>query len=605
MSFHHPGFLWLLLLGLAILILHLVRKGGRLQWVPFLPLWERALLEEGARPGWRRVQNLLSLLFQLTLLSLIVLSLAHPFIIELVEERRHFSLILENSARMRAAEKNAKTRWNLARKKAFELLEKKGGSEEATLLITSPRPSVVIPSSRDVWKLKRGVESVDPSYGGGDLRGTLSLARQMKPLGEESRVVVVAGSKERDFKGERGEGIHFLNVGEREDNIGFTRFFLTRSGFGAGYEVLMSLKNFGREARRVSLVLSTGEKREITLPPLKEAEVVTEGKEGGFLLFSCRILEEDGLALDNEVWGVLAPIQRVSVALVTQGTLLPCFTSLLNTFSEVFKGKPAIHSPESFSQSVEHYDLVLFDGWAPPELPRGRAFFFFQAPPPWEKDFPAQRTGMEESIVTDWLRSSPFLKSLELSDLFVQGVLQGEIPFGSTPLVFSTSGPLLFHGSERGRFYLFFPFRLTQTNLPLLPAFPLLFRNALEEFFRIWVPKEPVRSWPQSGNSWEKWDKKVPERFQGCFSTSEEHPSLAPGLYQRTLEAGGKEILCHNFLNASESDILPGQERKGEGDVFSRRKVLKPRSLRSLFLLAGICLILLEGGLYGWTRRMR
>lgn len=86
-------------------------------------------------------------------------------------------------------------------------------------------------------------------------------------------------------------------------------------------------------------------------------------------------------------------------------------------------------------------------------------------------------------LVTDWDRQQPLLRGLDFSELAVQAAWHGILPEGR-PLLYGVgpdgaTEPLLVQSPDARGGALHFAFRLQDSNLALLPAFPQLLRRAL------------------------------------------------------------------------------------------------------------------------------
>ena len=88
----------------------------------------------------------------------------------------------------------------------------------------------------------------------------------------------------------------------------------------------------------------------------------------------------------------------------------------------------------------------------------------------------ADRIG-RDLVVSAWSRTSPLTVGLDLSDLRVASALLGEVPPGEI-LIASDRGPLAVLVAGPGTGAVHFAFRLSDSNLGFLPAFPQLLRRA-------------------------------------------------------------------------------------------------------------------------------
>lgn len=89
---------------------------------------------------------------------------------------------------------------------------------------------------------------------------------------------------------------------------------------------------------------------------------------------------------------------------------------------------------------------------------------------------------LEHPVVVDWDREHPITAGLDLSDLRVRSALAAPLPPGRV-LIRGEAGPLAVWVDGPQFPSLHFQFRLSDTNLPLLPAFPQLLRRAYAHAF--------------------------------------------------------------------------------------------------------------------------
>ena len=87
-----------------------------------------------------------------------------------------------------------------------------------------------------------------------------------------------------------------------------------------------------------------------------------------------------------------------------------------------------------------------------------------------------------QPVVVDWDRSDPLTAGMDLSDLRIDDALSGILPEGKT-LIQGERGALmvLVEGEERATIHT--AFRMSDSNIGLLPAFPQLLRRSLSRAY--------------------------------------------------------------------------------------------------------------------------
>ena len=120
------------------------------------------------------------------------------------------------------------------------------------------------------------------------------------------------------------------------------------------------------------------------------------------------------------------------------------------------------------------YDLYIFDGWLPPELPPGNWLIF--NPPAGSTLLPVSGEMLEPPL--DYVaQDHRLMQFVDIRDLRVSRAQRMELPAWADELLGSNRGPLLFSGTIDGRRMVVFSFSLLQSNLPLRTAFPVLMGN--------------------------------------------------------------------------------------------------------------------------------
>src|SRR5262249_26553191 len=178
----------------------------------------------------------------------------------------------------------------------------------------------------------------------------------------------------------------------------------------------------------------------------------------------------NGLSLDDSAFAVLTQRKPAQVLLVSSGNqfLEKVLTLLPNV--DLYR----IASSRYLAVEADRFDIIVFDGYLPPLLPRGNLLV---VNPPDRG--PYRTTGsITRPKVTSWDREDPILSFVDLQDLNIARASRLDTPRWAKPLITAGDGtPLMVAGQDGDRRVTILPFDLQQSNLWTMSAFPILMSN--------------------------------------------------------------------------------------------------------------------------------
>ncbi|MFO0873609.1 MAG: BatA and WFA domain-containing protein [Phycisphaerales bacterium] len=156
---------------------------------------------------------------------------------------------------------------------------------------------------------------------------------------------------------------------------------------------------------------------------------------------------------------------------------------------------------DAYLASPPAVDLVVFDRVAPPRLPGVPSLTIGRAAGP-----PLAPGGRAPRRAMGWDRQHPLLRHVDLDDL-VYNAAGFRLSDEWTALAQGRDGAIVAITSQRGARHAAIAFALPQSNLPVLPTFPVLVQNALDHLAaagagqtaRIVRPGDPVVVAPRPG----------------------------------------------------------------------------------------------------------
>ena len=481
----------------VIVLLYLLKLKRRPVPVSTLLFWQRILQESRRRALFQRLRQLFSLLLHLLIFALILGALARPTLDRRVADGASTVLILDTRARMQATAPGGQTRFAKARAMAAGLIRQASPLRQMALLTAGAEPGVGAPFSDDEKFLRERLDALAPNDAGGDLAETVRLADALLTARQGERRIVVLSDRAFDAATfSPAAPIEFIAVGAARDNLAITRF-ATRPLLTSPQtsEVLLEVANFGRAPARVNVELAFDGRlldvKPLALDPGARAVQVfptiprPAANARGWL--TARLDTSDALPLDNVASAVLPVRPPRRVLLVTKG----------NWFLE--KLLAAEHglafelvAPDAFTAGLaEKFDAVLCDNFLPPnfDLAQTGGNFFFLKHTPFNTAAPA----LAQPLISELDSLHPVTRLVNLQNVTFLQAAALAVPTmegwsWQTPIR-SFEHPILLTGErlDRGRRLAALALDVTDSDLPLRVAFPLLISNTLH-----WLGGEPA-----------------------------------------------------------------------------------------------------------------
>ena len=497
MSFLFPlGWIFAALVP-VIIALYLRRVRRKHVVVPTLLFWQRALGEQSRRAFLGRLRQLLSLLLQLLIFTLILLALVRPEPAGFSRHGHSTVIILDSRARMQAMEPDGKTRFAKAVALAKQTAANAREGASVAVLSAHAQPEVVAPFSTDPAQLLRHLDALQPTDDSGDLKEAVALARELLAArpGNHRLLVFTDGRELPDFQTADAQDasvipVEIVPVGTPRNNVAITRF-AARPQLASPQtsDLLLSLANYGNETAEGTVEitadgalldvkpfrLAPGEQRTEVFPAIDGGKKSMFPEAPARLQARLELKSDDALPLDNVAYATRPAVKPLHVLLVSKG----------NWFLEkVLPANPAVRfemlEPGAFSPAMAgSFDVVIFDGEGPDlaTLTTGNALYIKQSP--------LGTSGtLKEPLVTDSDPANPLLRFVEWQNVTL--LRASELPPPSlegwrfeVPLR-SFEHPLIITGEQGSRRIAIFAFDIAESDLPLRVAFPLLISNTLQ-----------------------------------------------------------------------------------------------------------------------------
>jgi Ca-activated chloride channel homolog len=486
MSFLTPLALIAGLLAIPIILMYMLRLRRREVVVSTTFLWQQILQDNEANTPWQRLRRNILLLLQLLILVCMVLSLARPFILVPTVGRGQIELLLDASASMNAADMpNGDTRFEEAKRQALSIIDTMGQGDTMTIIRVADVPDVIAPATNDPIALRAAINNAQPSQSAADWVAALTLAAADAINTSDFNMVIIGDGGLGDASGLPGVPgtIRYIPIGQSSSNLAITAL-ATRALPGQQPQLFAQITNYGTQDAevifdlRVDGSLFTAERYTIAaganLPIVSAAlpDDFTTLQAGLTLPADSNV--PDYLAEDNIAWAVSSDSSTGRTLVLSEER---------NLFLEqVLRSLPGI---QAFQGDINRplptspYDLYIFDGWLPTNLPD--ADLLIINPPRTTAFFTvgAEVSGASNiNINTD----DPRMAFVDFGDVNVLKFKSVGGADWADELITADEGTLLLAGETNGRQIAILTFDVHDSDLPLQITWPVLMANLFEWF---------------------------------------------------------------------------------------------------------------------------
>ncbi len=502
--FSHPGGLWWLLALVPLVALFLMKRRRRKEPVGSVMLWQALLREEVVQSPFRVPREWLSLL--LLVLAFLGLGFALGGIRwgRVIPPGSLEIIVVDGGATM-AFRDGDTTRFERARQLARDALAAAGDDAGVVVILAGGEPLLLGDSREDPQLLERRLADATTEPRSSDLGQAMDRALALAADGRKRGADAVKVRVLSDFSGggpdlrgwdTGGVAVELVPLGTPRPNRGIVKLSLggrsdakrivvrVAANALASGETLVSLYRDGvlQSARAQSF--EGGDAKTLLFP-------IELPEDADASTFHLRLNGEDAFPLDDTVvFGVArAPAPRLLVL----GESSPYLDALGEVFSALDLER--VSREDDLLAGRSPVDLMITTrDWTAKEPPPARRIFWWGAVP---SNLPTAGDALQP-VVLGMDRGDPVLRQVELDDLVILRQRRLEPPGSARVLVRTDAGPQFFAFSRGGREHFVWSSPPTESNLALLPAFPLLMRNLLADRLRgleLWSFSggEPVR----------------------------------------------------------------------------------------------------------------
>jgi hypothetical protein len=417
---------------------------------------------------------------QLLALAAITLAVARPFTAELGQKPVQAVLLVDGSATMQAQDVSP-SRFGKAIEAARSTLQTLPEGSLATAILVAAHPQVLVSATANRQEVDQALASAQPSGAAADIREALLLARSLGGDPADRRIYLFtdgAFTLPQDLPDDLGS-VQVVPVGDpRTGNLAVTTISTRPDPQDNRRQQLFTrVQNFSDSSAEAVLGISVDgqnvENRTIDLEPNGTSDQVFDQLPAGAGYASVSISDlrgDNGLTLDDTAFAVLTQRKPAEVLLVSAGNqFLEKVLSLLPNV-DLYR----IASQRYLAVEADRFDIIVFDNYLPPLLPRGNLLV---VNPPDRGPYHTSGV-LNRPAVASWDREDAILSFVDLQDLRITRASRLDVPKWAKLLIATSDGaPLMLAGQDGDRRVAILPFDLQQSNLWTLQAFPILMSN--------------------------------------------------------------------------------------------------------------------------------
>lgn len=445
------------LLAVPILVIHMLRPRRPRTMVSSLLHWEGLRTPISANQPWQRLRWSLLLILQLAVVALAALALAQPAQVTQTRLAEHTVFIIDASGSMAAID-GRPDRITDAKDRARELRAEipEGGS--ASIVVASPRPTILLDDSDDPVDFAQAVERIQTTGGHPDFETAFTLAESLTTTDRPTGFVLISDGGLSDGEQRAAPlGIHYEPVGNDEVNRAITD--LSVSAVPGGLSARVTVSSFGggdaTQTLRIDVDGVTVDRKGVTI---KSGDVVEESFElPSGALVAAYLEGEDLLGYDNQRFAAAPVSGTIRIRVVGGDTFF--VDQLLSALPDV----------ELVDQDADEADIDIYVGVAVPAV--------LQTPliaidtPGGLPGIPA--VGRIDNPVPTFIADDPILDDIDISELAIAEAQLLDVASGQV-LVAAPGTPLLVRGDSNEVPFFYLTFSLPRSNLPIDVSFPII-----------------------------------------------------------------------------------------------------------------------------------
>lgn len=458
----------------AVIILHMLKRKQKDVRIPSTFLWERAADTSVQSKPWQKLKKSIPLILQIVAVTSLGLAASRPYI-SAFGKAYNYVVVIDASASM-SAEDMGQTRLEYAKERAEKLIKSASAMSNITVITACDNPYIGYGPGNDKGEALSVVKSVRQTYGGID-KDTLNGIIASEAAKTSAGVYIFTDDK--NCVDELDANIFY--AGKNTENCAIT---LASASEG---NVLVNVRNFGTAEAYKTVTVFDGNMalavRDITIQPDTEKSIIFEDIYNNNAEITVSLTPEDIMPIDDTFYLAINMAKTEKILLVTDNNTFLENALKLTEGTEVYK----MTADTMESSDVSGYDLYIFDGTTPNNLPNDGNIFMINPP---EDNGLVNVKGTKQ--LNCYSEGNSELVSGNTLSFIISEAKEVERPSWAVTESQADGMPLIIRGENNGQKICIFTFDIHNSDLPLLKEFPIMIYNLTDWFL-------PNRSGIQTG----------------------------------------------------------------------------------------------------------
>lgn len=487
---------FLFLGALGIILLFYILKRRRVEHIiSSTLLWTRFLAETQANAPFQKLRRHLLMLIQMLAVVILVLALVRP-VIEGPQEMSGLNVIIVDASGSMLTEDVEPNRFSVAKQDARNLIEGLKPGARAILIRMGATTEIAQSTTSQKSRLLEALDAMSAGAGPAASDSAFQLAESLvrNPTATtdiEEGIPFVPGASIHLFSdggvfsledlATQNLPISYYPVGSRQYNLAITATDARPSALDPTNQTLfVELQNFSTNSINGVLTVSFNgqelENRGFAIPgddKLQSIFTVQQPENGIYeIVASC----DDDLAIDNRAWIASRLPSPTKALLVTPGNYF------LEKAMRAIKGieLTVLNSFPDLTGNSPGYDVIVSDRISPPSgigsIPGAHYLWINSQPTEWFSSTDSNEAPIPTSA--NW--THPVLRFVSLDQLLIARSQKVQLPIWGSPILQSTSSPLIFEGELNGAKHIWIGFDLLESNWPRQVSFPVFIYNSVQ-----------------------------------------------------------------------------------------------------------------------------
>src|SRR6266849_4097027 len=551
-----------------ILLLYFMRPKRQERVVSSTLLWQQALQDLQASRPWQRLRFTPLLLLQILAAIAIVLVLTRPATFIRSPIGGDTIIILQVSASMQATDVPP-SRFEEAKNRISDLIDGLGPGDHLSIIAMARTPQVVIASSSDKSQLTAALQRAKVTNQDADLEQALSLATSLATGHTGTKILIIGDGHvlSLDQTLVVPFPVYYLQIGTDAPNSAFLA--LASQTIQGQLVALAQIANYSHQQRSIPVELYADGK----LVGVQTA-ILAAGASGAIQwgplppttrFLHALLMSQDAMQVDHEAWAMVGGSMHGRILLVTRSN------SFLETALRVQPNIDLYETTPDKYANIGNFDLTVFDGFVPSNLPSGDIFFI--NPPAGSYMFGKSGPEINISHINAGSDNQGLLNEVDLSSIHVLRVSHQLIAASwMQPVIVAAETPLLVAGEEDNRRIAVLSFDLHDSDLPLQPSFPILTYNLVNWFLPSPVPGDgqvapdtpvTIHAWPGAVRVTISGPGQQPITVAPPFPVTAFNQTDRTGIYDVTQYTQDQELhgaFAINLFDPLQSRLLPAAQ---------------------------------------------